>query len=457
MANRHKELERAIHDITEVATGFGLDFFPMRYEICPAEIIYTFGAYGMPTRFSHWSFGKHFHKMKLHYDLGLSKIYELVINSVPCYAFLLNTNTLIQNKMIVAHVLAHSDFFKSNTRFMHTNRKMMDTMSQAAERIYAYESKYGKDKVEQFLDAVLALQEHIDPSLIKPEEQIIETPISKNNQYEDLWSLDEKEEMKEEPTASLNEKDILFFICENGRHLEEWEKDIISIVREEMLYFWPQLETKIMNEGWATYWHIRIMRELELTEKETIEFAKLNADITRPSETGINPYYVGLRLFESIERRYNEPTEEMKKIGVQPMSGRQKLFEVRELESDLSFLRNYVTKEFIQDENLYTFQHKHDVYEITDDSWEYIRDTFVQSRVNGGFPYITIIDGDYGRNGELYLKHHYEGTELDFHYLEKVLPYLYRLWGRPVHLETVTTQRTILFTYDGKTVYRKYV
>ena len=110
-------LERAIEEITEIAQGFGLDFYPMRYEICPADIIYTFGAYGMPTRFSHWSFGKQFYKMKLHYDLGLSKIYELVINSNPCYAFLLDSNSLIQNKLIVAHVLAHCDFFKNNVRF----------------------------------------------------------------------------------------------------------------------------------------------------------------------------------------------------------------------------------------------------------------------------------------------------------------------------------------------------
>jgi spore cortex formation protein SpoVR/YcgB (stage V sporulation) len=101
-----QKLEYAIAEITEIANGFGLDYYPMRYEICPADIIYTFGAYGMPTRFSHWSFGKTFNKMKMQYDFGLSKIYELVINSDPCYAFLLDGNSLIQNKLIVAHVLA---------------------------------------------------------------------------------------------------------------------------------------------------------------------------------------------------------------------------------------------------------------------------------------------------------------------------------------------------------------
>src|SRR5690625_1489717 len=137
----------------------------MRYEICPAEVIYTFGAYGMPTRFTHWSFGKQFHKMKLHYDLGLSKIYELVINSNPCYAFLLDSNSLIQNKLIIAHVLAHSDFFKNNNYFYQTRTDMVESMSATSERIESYEQKYGKVAVEQILDAVLSIQEHIDPSL----------------------------------------------------------------------------------------------------------------------------------------------------------------------------------------------------------------------------------------------------------------------------------------------------
>lgn len=142
----HLALEKAIDEITEIAKGFGLDFYPMRYEICPADIIYTFGAYGMPTRFSHWSFGKQFFKMKLHYDLGLSKIYELVINSDPCYAFLLDSNSLVQNKLIVAHVLAHCDFFKNNVRFQNTKRDMVESMAATAERIRQYEIEHGKKK-----------------------------------------------------------------------------------------------------------------------------------------------------------------------------------------------------------------------------------------------------------------------------------------------------------------------
>ncbi|MDU0813507.1 SpoVR family protein [Bacillus siamensis] len=466
-AEETKGLQRAIEEITDIAKGFGLDFYPMRYEICPAEIIYTFGAYGMPTRFSHWSFGKQFHKMKLHYDLGLSKIYELVINSNPCYAFLLDSNSLIQNKLIVAHVLAHCDFFKHNCRFQNTNRDMVESMAAAAERIKHYERIHGIKEVESFLDAILAIQEHIDPSLVRPklqwsvddededEEETAPSP------YDDLWGMDKPKQVKKKKGKKAfpprPEKDILLFIEEHSRELEPWQRDILTMMREEMLYFWPQLETKIMNEGWASYWHQRIIRELDLTSDEAIEFAKLNAGVVQPSKTGINPYYLGLKIFEDIEERYDNPTEEMKKTGVKPGSGREKMFEVREIESDISFIRNYLTKDLVLREDLYLFQKQGRDYKVIDKEWKAVRDQLVNMRVNGGFPYLTVNDGDYLKNNELYIKHWYEGIELDLKYLEKVLPYLYQLWGRSVHIESVLEDKEVMFSYDGKGVHRRYL
>ncbi|WP_374955730.1 SpoVR family protein [Bacillus pumilus] len=462
-------LQRAIDEITEIADGFGLDFYPMRYEICPAEIIYTFGAYGMPTRFSHWSFGKQFHKMKLHYDLGLSKIYELVINSNPCYAFLLDNNTLVQNKLIVAHVLAHCDFFKNNCRFQNTKRDMVESMSAAAERIKEYEHLHGTKEVESFLDAVLALQEHIDPSLVRSklswnmddEEECEDDKPKRQTPYDDLWGMDEpkthekKKIVKQFPPKP--EKDILLFIEAHSRELEPWQRDVLTMLREEMLYFWPQLETKIMNEGWASYWHQRIMRELDLDSSESIEFAKLNAGVVQPSKTGINPYYLGLKIFEDIEERYDNPCEELKKAGVTEGSGRSKMFEVREIESDISFIRNYLTKDLVMREDLYLFQKQGRDYKVIDKEWKAVRDQLVSMRVNGGFPYLTVMDGDYLKNNELYIKHWYEGIELDLKYLEKVLPYLHQLWGRSVHIESVLEGKEVMFSYDGKGVHRKYL
>lgn len=465
MSDNHQQLAKAIDEITEIAKGFGLDFYSMRYEICPSDIIYTFGAYGMPTRFSHWSFGKQFHKMKLHYDFGLSKIYELVINSDPCYAFLLDGNSLIQNKLIVAHVLAHCDFFKNNVRFRNTKRDMVESMAASAERIRAYEVKYGREVVEKTIDAILAIEEHIDPSLIKVEqnENVIDV-VKKGTPYDDLWDKDDlinKEKKvsfplnKRKPFPEHPEKDVILFILQHGQYLEEWQRDIMTMIREEMLFFWPQLETKIMNEGWATYWHQQILREIDLTSDEALEFARLNATVVQASKVNINPYYLGLKMFEDIEERYNNPDEVMRERGVKPGSGREKIFEVREIESDASFIRNYLSKDLVLREDMYLFQRQGREYKISDKKWENIRDQLVSMRVNGGFPTIYVKDGDYLRNGEIYLTHSYEGVELDIKYLEKVIPYVHYLWGRAVHLETVCDGRPVLFSYFAQGVSRK--
>ena len=503
-----KALERAIAEIMEVARGFGLDFYEMRFEICPADVLYTFGAYGMPTRFSHWSFGKIFHKMKTHYDYGLSKMYELVVNSDPCYAFLLEGNSLVQNKMIVAHVLAHCDFFKNNAHFARTNRDMIKSMSATAERIRHYEMKHGSLAVERFLDAALAVQEHVEPRPLVPARDGHSRSGSGKNAgrsagcggrrksgYEDLWDLDRRlsshSSGRSGPHGAAGsagasgrsngdaadgpdgagpgdgprrrlppepEKDLLLFLQRHSPVLEDWQRDVLGALRDEMLYFWPQLETKIMNEGWATYWHLRIMRELDLTEAETVEFAKLHAAVTAPTPFHPNPYLLGWKMFEDIERRWNEPTaEERQKFGRRPGQGREKMFEVRQTETDLSFLRNYLTKELVEALDLYVFERKGPNWTVTEKSWESVRDRLVASRINGGFPYLVVVDGDYGRSGELYIRHAYEGVELDLKHLEKTLPYVYRLWGKTVHLETVVENKGIVFSFDGQKHTRRLV
>ncbi len=436
----------------------------MRYEICPADILYTFGAYGMPTRFTHWSFGKQFHKMKLQYDIGLSKIYELVINSNPCYAFLLNTNSLIQNKLIIAHVLAHCDFFKNNIYFSKTRKDMVESMAATAERIADYEIRYGKQQVEEFLDAVLAIQEHVDPSIvrdIKPSAENFGTQEPRKSEYDDLWKLDHRavtgqqaiEMHKKHPAQQ--EKDLLLFILENSRNLKEWQLDILTMLREEMLYFWPQLETKIMNEGWASYWHQKILREMDLTPAETIEFAKLNANVLQPSKTSINPYYLGVKMYEDIERNQDLLGLKAKERGEQVMTGREKIFEAREIENDTSFIRNYLLDDLIKQEDLYVFQKQENMYKVSNHEAESVRSQLINMRVNGGFPYIVVEDGDYMRNGELYLVHRFEEIELDLPYLEHVLPFIHRLWGRIVHLETVLENKPLIFSYDGHKVFRR--
>ncbi|MGB9660960.1 MAG: SpoVR family protein [Moorellaceae bacterium] len=452
-------LEKAIEDIAAQARRFGLDFFPICFELCPADIIYTLGAYGMPARFNHWSFGKQFYRLKRQYDYNLSRIYELVINSDPCYAFLLDGNSLIQNKLVVAHVFGHSDFFKNNYYFSYTSRKMVETMAVHAARIREYEFKYGRREVEIFLDAAMSVQEHIEPpgpcrtagenEAKKKAEEAPQTP------YDDLWALDRqdtgyKNREKQRRIPARPQKDVLGFIIQQSQELDDWQRDILAMLREEMLYFWPQLETKIMNEGWATYWHLRIMRELDLTEYEAVEFARLHAALLHPGITNINPYYLGLKIFEDIERRWGSLSPGSRGSAGGSENGREKIFEVRSSEKDISFLRNYLTRELIEELDLYLYEKRGSEWVVVEKDWEKVREGLIARLVNGGYPYIVVEDGDYRRRGELYLKHSYEGLELDIPHLEKTLQQVYLLWGRPVHLETVVEGKKVVFSYDGK-------
>lgn len=462
MQQEFKELSRAIEVIYERAQEFGLDFFPMRFELVPADVIYAFGAYGMPTRFAHWTFGKHFYKMKLQYDYNLSRIYEMVINSNPCYAFLLEGNDLIQNKMVIAHAFAHSDFFKNNCYFRSTSERMLESMAAHAARIREYESKYGRHEVEIFLDAALAIREHIEPpSFLGNDvedqaggEELQASRVSATP-YEDLWTLDGKQrdpaKIRIRKIPPRPQKDLLAFISEHSPELESWQQDILAMLREEMRYFWPQLATKIINEGWATYWHTKIMRDIDLTETETVEFARLNADVLQPHKMQLNPYYIGSKIFADIERRWDNPTaEERARYGRQGGEGRAKIFEVRSCENDVSFLRNYLSRELVEELDLYLYQKVGSEWVVVEKDWEKVRDGLVNLFSNCGYPYIVVEDGDYQRRGELYLRHNYEGLELDVEYLEKTLPHVYLLWGRPVHLEIVVEGKNVVFCYDGK-------
>jgi stage V sporulation protein R len=458
------ELERAIDRIFQIADDFGLDPFPLHFEVVPPSIMYEFGAYGLPGRFSHWTHGRAYHQTKTMYDYGLSKIYELVINTDPCYAFLMQGNSMVQNKLVVAHVVGHSDFFKNNAYFAKTNRKMLDTVSVHADRIRQYEFSHGHLEVEQFLDAVLAIQEHIDPfpelrrkALQARDEQAHELHPPGASVYDDLLRLGEHPVPTVDPALHSHrvpeepDKDILQFVAEHGPDIEDWQRDVIEIVREEMLYFIPQMQTKIVNEGWAAYWHLRIMRELELSSAEYVEFAQLHANVIAPSRHSLNPYLVGLKLLEDVERRWDDPTEEEKREwGRVSGSGRSKLFEIRETENDASFVRNYLTQEMVDDLDLYIYKLEGDEWKVVETNYERIRDMILTGMNNFGYPYIVVEDGDYRRNRELYLKHTYEDQEIDIDYAEKTLRYVFQLWKRPVHLETVLNGKGIVLSFDGE-------
>src|SRR5687768_1168137 len=258
------QLEHWIDRIWEQARAFGLDPYPTHFEVVPASIMYEFGAYGLPGRFSHWTHGRAYHQMKTMYDYGLSKIYELVINSDPCYAFLMEANTPLENKLVVAHVLAHCDFFRHNAYFARTNRQMVETASVHAERIRRYEFEHGTHAVEQFLDSVLSIEEHVDPVEERGETRGADGEVKRQPRgtaFDDMFELDRRLEPAAPPEPKPQkrfpaepQRDLLGFLQNHTPHLEDWQRDVIAIVRQERLYFLPQLRTKILNEGWASLW-----------------------------------------------------------------------------------------------------------------------------------------------------------------------------------------------------------
>ncbi len=462
-----QELNDSMEPIWEKAQEFGLDPFPVHFELVPPAIMYEFGSYGLPGRFSHWSHGKVYHRMKTQYDYGLSKIYELVINTNPSYAFLMEGNSLLQNKLVIAHVLGHCDFFKNNMYFELTNRRMVETASLNANRIRKYEHEHGLRRVERFLDSVLSIQEHIDPhahlatEAPKAEKKAEFVPDPASN-FDDLFSLGldeaereknkEKEPERKQPARFPAEpqKDIVGFIMEHSRYLEPWQRDVIGIVREEMLYFVPQMQTKVANEGWASFWHARIMREMDLTDKDYMEYAEMNSGVIAPSRTSLNPYYLGVKILEDIERRWENPPEEERRLfGRKGGEGRKKLFEVRQEENDVSLIRNYLTRELVDELDLYLYEKQGDQWVIVDKNWENVRDGIVARMANFGNPTILVEDGDYHHNGELYLIHVFDGHELDTQYAEKTMEHIHHLWGRPVHLKTLIEDEETLLTFDG--------
>jgi stage V sporulation protein R len=446
-------LGAAIERIWEEARAIGLQPFPTHFELVPASIIYEIGSYLMPGRFSHWTHGKMYQMQKTMYDYGLSKIYELVINTNPCWAFLLESNTLIQNKLVVAHVLAHSDFFAHNAYFARTSRRMLDTVTLNAERIRGYEFAHGQAAVEQLLDAVLSIQEHVDPYTAGADPTAPEADAPKPKapgRYDDLWDLVGSIGQDANPAAEARstpltprepDRDLLRFIGRHSPVLAEWERDVVDIVRTEMLYFFPQMQTKIVNEGWATLCHATILHRLNLEPDEYVDFAELHAGVVQPGQRRINPYHVGLAILQAVNRRHGGDAENLAP----------ELFELRETASDLSLIRNELTQELVEELDLYVYRRIGDELVITEKKWETVRDRLLTDLTGYGFPIIVAVDGDFEGRRELFLRHEWTGKLLDLTYARRTLEYVHRLWGRRVWLETMDEdEEALVLAYDPK-------
>ncbi len=485
--NLSPELQKIRDEIKGYALEYGLDPFETIFEILDFDQINEVASYGgFPTRYPHWSFGMEYEHLKKSYAYGLHKIYEMVINNDPSYAYLLENNALVDQKIVIAHVYGHTDFFKNNQWFSATNRKMMDGMANHGTIIRRYAEKYGQDTVENFLDTCLSIDDLIDfHSLFIKRHPVVhrerideeeEDPVQvrlRSKDYMDSFVnppdfveeqrkkiSDQKERANKFPDHP--EKDIVLFLIDHAP-LENWQKVVLSIIRDESYYFAPQRVSKIMNEGWASYWHSTIMTEKCLKDSELVDYADHHSGTLGSNPGSVNPYKLGIELWKDIEQRWNkgkfgkeyeecDDMERLKSWDLHLGLGRQKIFEVRRVANDITFIDNYLTKEFCETHKLfnYKFNDVSGMYEISDRDFRNIKSRLLFSLTNFGQPIIHVVDGNFKNRGELYLQHQYEGIDLDVEYAKDTLRNVHAIWKRTVHLETRVGDKGKLFTFDGK-------
>jgi len=421
-----EDLEKWDTKICQLASEKGLDWFPIIYETCDYyEMIGNMAYHGMPSHYSHWSFGKSFERTHQLYNAGVEGLpYELIINSNPSISYLMRENPLYLQVLIMCHCVGHSDFFKNNRMFSKTRpENVVIRFRNAKRRIrdYIEDPSIGIEKVEEILDAAHALQ------FQRPHD--LRSRIS-HNKLKDKYTELIKEDTDGKFTYFDIEKvplepdlNILAFILEHAKNLQDWEQDLVEIVMDEASYFLPQIQTKIMNEGWASFWHYRLMGELDLPDSLHLPFLKSHNQVIRPHVGGLNPYHLGFYLFKKIEERH----------------GIEECFLARECAHDASFLRQYLTQEDCEDLNLFSFANNKGTYvidEISDEEgWRMVKERLIRNVGAGGIPRIYIKEVEAGNI--LALQHDHDGRDLDLDHADEVVMHVSTLWGDVVKLHTI--------------------
>jgi stage V sporulation protein R len=366
---------------------------------------------------------------------------------------------------------------------------MLDTMANHAVRIQKVIDRYGYEKVEDFIDTCLSLENLIDyhaPYIRRPEAQTV-VPVSEETDEPDdapeglrvdrpymkeyinprAFLEEERRRQEEERNRSRKfpehpQKDVLLFLM-NYAPIERWQHTVLEIVRDEAYYFAPQAMTKILNEGWASYIHSKIMTEKAAKASEIVDFAEHHAGVVATSAGRLNPYKLGLELLRDIEDRWNkgkfgkeydecEDAAAKQKWDMGLGKGRDKIYEVRRFHNDITFIDEFLTPEFALEQKLFTFQYNRDtdLYEIASREFQQIKRQLLFRMTNFGQPFIGVEDGNYNNRGELYLRHRHEGVDLRFDYARDTLRNVHKIWTRPVHLETVRDDKKFLLTFDGR-------
>lgn len=436
-----------MRDFEALARAQGLDYYPVDFELVPASFMTEVAVYGLPVRMPHWSFGVRFVYQYIQHRMGGSRIFEVVFPGNPNLAYLVTQNDLAENLLVTAHVLGHADFSKNNHLFQRMQAQVgRQPVEQAAERAHRIQSAidvHGAARVEAVLDAALALEQNVDlrrdihrPDYPPPSAEAVAPSKGFVERYRTLPGESPPAASAQpgrEPLPPYPEFDLLWFIACYGPDLEDWERDIFLAVREESFYFHPVFACQIMNEGWASYWHARLLREAGFVPAGLyLDAVKSHSDVVRPyaGQDGIalaiNPYHVGFVLWERVVEQH----------------GLERAFRIRCEEDDFSFIRNHLDQAAAEALQLFRYRRQpslpgEEIYLIEEHDLDALKEEILRPKFNFGAPRIRV--EHLGLDGSLHLAHEHaaDGRGLDLERAQRVLEYIQRLWRRPVRLSTV--------------------
>lgn len=444
------QLKEYTQRLEELARKSGLDYYPVEFELVPPSFMMEVAVYGLPVRMPHWSFGVRYIYQLVQHRMGGSRIFEVVFPGSPGRAYLANTNTIEENTLVVAHVLGHADFSRNNFLFRRSQEQVgyhiVEQAASHAQQITAAIEQHGQERVEGVLDAALALEQNIDLDQglrrqryaeYRPEPHH-ETPSDFQRRYA---ALDDRDLTSDSTAPRVRsavpphpEHDLLWFIANYAPDMEGWERDIFLAVREESFYFYPVFACQIMNEGWASYWHARLLRDADFLPQDLyLESVKTHSDVVRPYAgenqvaVSINPYHLGFTMWERIVEEQGLDTA--RRIMMD--------------EDDFGFIRNHLTEDLAQKLHLFEFTARRDGQVKVDEfDIHSLHESILAPKFNFGAPRVSATG--VGVDGTLELSHQYEvdGRGLDLERSQRVLEYVKRVWRRPVRMATVDEEGT---------------
>jgi stage V sporulation protein R len=432
------------------ADELGFDVPDVIYHLVAPEEVYFAAANGLPARYSSARWGAQFDDAYGRYRRGMERIYELIFNTRPVHAYLMEGNSLVAQTLVIAHCLGHGYVFENNAWLGAVDREIMSRVISAAQRIADYMGAYGRERVEDFLDACHAIAIH------QPQAQLIrkrQTPEPEHREKPfDVLFPDEvaadRERVAAERAALRRrfprepQPDLLAFIEAHARGLEDWQRDVISIVHTEQSYFLPQMRTKILNEGAAVLAHQEICQRLFMPTSSYLEYEQLNAVVMQPHPGRVNPYNIGINILREVMRIAADPDDEEREFwawagAVDPFD---QVRVVLRAYDDEALLREFLTPKVCELSRLYAFEHlESDPRRIRVSSREAdeIREVLIAQHSTLGIPHVEIVDADFRGRGELLLEHRDTGVGLDEEYARGTLAEIALLWGKPCTVRTI--------------------